>query len=126
MKLALIVAAGGAVGAFGRYYVGVAAAALLGMGFPWGTLAVNVLGCFAAGVLVEGMALAWHGTPELRGFLIVGILGGFTTFSAFSIETMLMIERGAWGQAGLYALGSAVLTVAAIAAGLHLTRGLLT
>lgn len=126
MKLALIVAAGGAMGAVGRYYVGVAAAALMGIGYPWGTLTVNVLGSFTAGVLVEFMALVWHGTPELQALLIVGFLGGFTTFSAFSVETILMMERGDIGAAVIYALVTVALSVGAMAAGLHATRGVLT
>jgi len=126
MKLALIVATGGALGAVGRYYVGVAAAALIGAGYPWGTLTVNVLGCFTAGVLIETMALVWHGTTELQALLIVGFLGGFTTFSAFSVETILMMERGDIGAAVLYVLVTVALSVGAMAAGLHAMRGVLT
>ena len=82
-------AAGGALGASARYLLGRASGRLFGFGFPWGTLTVNVLGCFLMGVLIEAMALRWPVHNELRAFLTVGVLGGFTTFSAFSADFAL-------------------------------------
>ena len=124
-KELLAVAAGGAVGAAARHGVYLAAAQVLGAGFPFGTLIVNIVGSFAMGVLVEGMALVWAIGARLRLFLAVGVLGGFTTFSAFSLEAALMIERNQWGRAAGYALASVVLCVAAVFAGLALMRSVL-
>ena len=83
MKLVLLVAAGGAIGAVGRYLVGVGAVRLLGFGFPWGTLIVNVLGSLLMGLLIEFIALRLSASNEVRTFLATGVLGSFTTFSAF-------------------------------------------
>ncbi len=91
---ALAVAAGGAMGSLLRYWIGLGVHHLLGRGFPYGTLTVNVIGSFAIGVLYVLLAER-ASTPELRALLITGFLGGFTTFSAFSIETLLLIEQGA-------------------------------
>lgn len=119
MRDLLLVAIGGALGASGRYGV-----ALLGArwseSFPWATLATNVAGGFAMGVLI-GAAADQRALVLLLG---VGVLGGFTTFSAFSIETVRLIERGAAGAALAYALASVLLCVAAAFAGLALTRSL--
>lgn len=112
-------ALGGAVGASARYGVGLAAARLFGAGFPWGTLTVNVVGGLAMGLLVGAFG---HDRAKLL-LLGTGVLGGFTTFSAFSLEAALMIERGAVATAGLYAAGSVFASVAALAAGLALGRG---
>lgn len=116
----LLVALGGAVGASARYGVGLAATRLFGPGFPWGTLTVNVLGGLAMGLLVGAFG---HDRAKLLLLLGTGVLGGFTTFSAFSLETALMIERGAVATAGLYAAGSVLACVGALAAGLALGRG---
>lgn len=122
MKLLVAIAAGGALGALGRHYVSFHVGAWVGHQFPWGTLAVNVAGGFALGVLAELMALAWSPSLELRALLTVGLLGGFTTFSTFSLETVLLMERGAFGQAFIYALASLTLSVGALFAGLRLVR----
>lgn len=119
MQGLVLVALGGAVGASARYGVGLAAARLFGPGFPWGTLAVNVLGGLAMGVLVGAFG---HDRAKIL-LLGAGVLGGFTTFSAFSLETALMIERGAIATASLYAAGSVVASVGALALGLALGRG---
>ena len=84
----LAVAFGGAVGAAGRHLVSGQIMRWAGGGFPWGTLTVNVLGSFLLGVLVEYLVLRWSATQEMRGFLVVGLLGGFTTFSAFSLDAV--------------------------------------
>lgn len=124
MKTLLFVAAGGAVGASARYIVGVTSGRLIGFGFPWGTLTVNVLGCFLMGLLIEAMALRWSVGNELRAFLTVGLLGGFTTFSAFSADFVLLVERDAYVSAGFYLLASVGLSIAALFAGLAIVRAL--
>ena len=118
----LAVAAGGALGAAGRYLVASQALRLLGPGFPWGTLTVNVLGSFVMGVLIELMAQKINVSPEMRAFLTVGILGGFTTFSAYSLDVALLIEKNAFGSAALYAIGSVIFSVGALFAGLAAVR----
>lgn len=120
----LLVAAGGALGAAARFWVGRLALHQFGPGWPWGTLGVNVAGGFLMGALVAyGAVRGGLGQGALL-FLATGVLGGFTTFSAFSLETMGMIERGSWAQAGLYALVSVVGAVAALAAGMASGRSL--
>lgn len=114
------VALGGALGAAARYLTGVAAVRVLGHGFPWGTLAVNVLGSFAMGVLV--IVLAQKDATRLAPFLMTGVLGGFTTFSAFSLDVLTLYERGQTATAGLYVLGSVAVSLAAIVAGIALGR----
>lgn len=126
MQTLFLVAAGGATGAVARYLLGVQAMRSLGPGWPYGTLAANVLGGFLMGVLVG--VLAFRGGADQdkwRLLLGVGGLGGFTTFSAYSLEVALMIERRAYGQAAAYSLGSVVLAIAALFAGLILMRRLL-
>ena len=125
MKLMLFAAAGGAVGAAGRYLVGVAAVRLLGHGFPWGTLVVNIVGSLIMGALIEAVALRYSISNEMRTFLTTGILGGFTTFSAFSLDFAILIERKAHGLAALYLCASVALSIGALFAGLYLARSLL-
>ncbi len=122
MKLLMAIAAGGALGALGRHYVAFQVGEWAGHQLPWGTLAVNVAGGLALGVLAELMALMWSPSLEMRALLTVGFLGGFTTFSAFSLDTVLLMERGALGQAFAYALGSVALSVGALFAGMRLVR----
>lgn len=122
MKILLAVAAGGALGAVGRYLVMSQVAHWFGTGFPFGTLAVNVIGSFVLGVLAESLALAWSPPQELRALLVVGVLGAFTTFSTFSLDVALHVERGELGLALVYILASVALCIAALFAGLHLVR----
>jgi len=122
IKFALLAACGGAIGAAGRYGVGVAMTRLLGHGFPWGTLVVNVVGSLAMGLLIGAFALRVAGSESLRVFLAVGVLGGFTTFSAFSLDFVVLIERKAHGLAALYAGTSVCISIAALFAGLWLAR----
>ncbi len=122
MQMLLAVAAGGAIGAMGRYLVAAQALRLMGPGFPWGTLTVNVVGSLIMGILVELMALRMNVSPEMRVFLITGVLGGFTTFSAFSLDVSVLMERNALGSAALYAIVSVALSVGALFAGLALVR----
>ena len=125
MKMLLAVAAGGALGAVGRYLVISAVGLVFGTGLPLGTIVVNVLGSFVLGALVEAMALAWSPPPELRAMLVVGVLGAFTTFSTFSMDVVLLYERGALGQAAVYVGASVVLSIAAFFLGLALLRSVL-
>lgn len=118
----LLVAAGGALGAVARYGVSVQAARLLGPERPWGTLLINVLGSLLMGLLAGRLALQSGSGEGVRLFLGVGLLGGFTTFSAFSLETVALLERREWATAALYVGGSVVLSVAALALGLALVR----
>jgi CrcB protein len=120
-----LVAAGGAIGAASRHLVILGALRLFGPGFPVGTLAVNVVGCLLmgilAGILAERLDPAGQG---LRVFLATGLLGGFTTFSAFSLDAALLWERGEAGAAFGYVLASVVLSVGALAVGLGVARAL--
>jgi len=125
MYMLLAVAAGGAIGAVARFLLGGWLEHVVGFAFPWGTLGVNAIGAFLLGCLAEIMALVWSPAPELRALLTVGALGAFTTFSAFSLELALMLQRGEWLQAAGYGAGSVVLCVLALFAGLMLFRALL-
>ena len=122
MKTILAVAIGGALGAVGRHFVAYQVNQLFGGGFPYGTLSVNVLGSFLLGVLIELMALFWSPSPELRALLTVGFLGAFTTFSTFSMEVVLLYERGAHAQMALYLALSVALSVSGLFAGLAVVR----
>ncbi|MDN2567450.1 fluoride efflux transporter CrcB [Aquibium sp. A9E412] len=122
MSHLLIVAAGGAAGAALRHLAGLAALRLLGPGFPWGTLAVNVLGSFAMGLFVEWLSRRSGTSAELRLFVATGLLGGFTTFSAFSLEVAVLWERGALALAAGYVAISVAAALAGLAAGLWLMR----
>jgi CrcB protein len=124
MNALLLVMAGGAIGSAARLLVGRAASTAFGGGYPWGTLIVNLAGGLAMGLLM-GSLIRWSAAEPLRLFVGVGLLGGFTTFSAFSFETMLMIERGATLAALGYALVSVIGSVAALSGGLMLTRSTL-
>lgn len=120
MTRLLIVAAGGALGAVARYGVG---RLLPADGWPWGTLTVNVLGGLLMGLLAGWLAFRGGAQGEtVRLFAAVGVLGGFTTFSAFSLETALMIERRQFAMAGGYVGLSVVLSIAALFAGLMVAR----
>ena len=122
----LLVFLGGGIGAAGRHGVNLAAARVFGIGFPWGTLIVNVVGSFAMGLLAAWFAFrADTGLSQhARLFLTTGILGGFTTFSAFSLDAVLLWERGTAALAVAYVLASVVLSLAGLIAGLALIRGL--
>ena len=122
--IVLWVALGGGIGAAARYGVNVWSGRVLGTEFPWHTLIVNVLGCFIMGLLTGLMAQKLNLSPEARAFLTTGILGGFTTFSAFSLDVVLLVERKAMLAAGAYVAASVMLSIAAVFAGLHLMRTL--
>ncbi len=126
MKMLLSVAAGGAIGAGGRYLVNVLVTRIAGHGFPYATFVENILGCLVLGALVEFMALHWSPSQEVRAFLVTGILGAFTTFSAFSLDAVSLFERGQLGLAGAYVAGSVVLSLAGFVAGMMALRAVLT
>ncbi|MBB4612077.1 fluoride efflux transporter CrcB [Novosphingobium taihuense] len=119
-----IVAIGGGVGAMLRYHAGRAVTAFAGPNtvFPWGTFLINVSGSLLMGLLAGWLARQ-DGAESLRLLLGVGVLGGFTTFSAFSLETAMLMQRGLYGMAGFYALGSLLGGVAGLFLGLSMMRG---
>ncbi|PZO05159.1 MAG: fluoride efflux transporter CrcB [Alphaproteobacteria bacterium] len=120
----LLVAFGGALGSMARYGVGVAATRILpGAAMPWGTVAVNLVGGLLMGLLTGWLALRGGVAQEsVRLFAAVGVLGGFTTFSAFSLETVLMLERRQFCLAALYVGLSVLAAVAALFTGLMIAR----
>lgn len=120
------VAAGGAIGSAARYLTTVLVQRLLGTGFPWWTMSVNVVGSFIMGLLVTAIALRWSVGQAGQAFLMVGVLGGFTTFSAFSLDVATLYERGMMTAAAGYAIGSVVLSIAALFAGMAVSRGVLS
>lgn len=122
MKTLLMVALGGAAGASGRYAVDVLATHFGSGAFPWGTFAVNAVGSFVLGSLAALMAFTWTPSAELRAFLVVGLLGGFTTFSAFSLDVVLLVERGRLALAAGYLLATVVASIGGLFAGLRLVR----
>ena len=126
MKIILIIAAGGALGAVGRYVVMAGTGQWAGFASPYGTMAVNIVGSFLLGALLEIMAFLWTPSEDMRVFLVVGVLGGFTTFSSFSLDTVLLLQRNELGLATLYVGGSVVLSVLSFLAGLSLLRQILT
>ena len=121
---ALAIAAGGALGALMRYWVSTAVYAWLGRAFPWGTLAVNLLGSAAMGVLYILLVERLVTGPEVRALLLIGFLGAFTTFSTFSIETFSLIEQAEIGKALANVLVSVVACVLAAWGGVILGRQL--
>ncbi|MCC7016329.1 MAG: fluoride efflux transporter CrcB [Rhodospirillales bacterium] len=125
IKIIASIAIGGAAGAVARYAVMGAVGHWLGTGFPYATLAVNVLGCFAMGALVETFALVWSANPETQAFLTVGFLGAFTTFSAFTLDVNLLMAQDRFGIAALYVAASVLLSVLAFFAGMYLFRHVL-
>ncbi|SHE94938.1 CrcB protein [Litoreibacter ascidiaceicola] len=118
----LQVALGGAIGAALRFLAGVGIFKLTGPGFPLAILTVNIAGSFAMGVFV--VFAAKTSNTHLSPFVMTGILGGFTTFSAFSLEAYTLFERGQTGAAGLYVLASVILSIAGLIAGVMIARGL--
>ena len=122
MSMIIAIAIGGAAGAVGRHFVNIGMASLLGHGFPWGTLTVNVVGSLIMGLLVHLMAVSWTVSPEIRALLTVGGLGAFTTFSTFSLDAVVLYERGAIGAAAIYVIVSVVAAIGALFLGLRLGR----
>ena len=121
----LIVFLGGGIGAALRHGVNLLSARFLGLAFPFATAFENVSGSLLVGLIAGYFALRATGVPQhLQLFLTTGILGGYTTFSAFSLDAVLLYERGALGLAALYVLVSVVLSIAGLVAGLALARHL--
>jgi CrcB protein len=118
----LLVAAGGALGSVLRYLVGLWTLRSFGPSFPWGTLTVNITGSFLIGVFAEMIARKFGASAEMRVFLITGILGGYTTFSAFSLDAITLFERGEPVTALIYVASSVLLSAVAVFAGLALMR----
>lgn len=124
MQLFLAAAAGGALGAGARYLVNVTLLQLLGPSFPWATITVNVLGSFLMGAIVEASSSLLGGSAILRTFLATGILGGFTTFSAFSLDVFELFERRQPTLAALYVAASVAMSIAALVGGVAAVRSL--
>ncbi len=122
MRAFLITAAGGALGAGSRHLVSRYAMHIFGPGYPWGTLMVNALGGLAMGLLAGWLSFGVDGGRNLRLFLGVGLLGGFTTFSAFSLEVALMVERKAYANAAGYVTLSLFLAIGGLFLGLMIAR----
>jgi len=124
LTLILLAAAGGAIGAALRHLTNILCGHLFGSSFPWGTIAVNVVGSLAMGLLIAALALRWNAPLEVRTFLATGVLGGFTTFSAFSMDFAALVERKAYLGAAGYASGTVALCFVAVFAGLALGRAI--
>jgi fluoride exporter len=122
MRLFLLAMGGGAIGAGARYLVNVGCARCMAPGFPWATLIVNIVGSVLMGLVVELVARRMDGSVEWRTFLATGILGGFTTFSAFSLDAANLMNRGDNAAALGYVLGSVVLSILGLFAGFSLAR----
>lgn len=125
MKAGIVtaVALGGAIGSVARYMMSTIQSPVW-TGFPYAIFIVNVSGGFLMGVLTELMALKFSVSPEVRAFLTTGVIGGYTTFSAFSLESAVLIQRGAYLTATSYVVGSAVLSILALFMGLWIVRSL--
>ena len=122
MKTLLAIAAGGAVGALARHFFAAQIMRWMGTGFPWGIFAANILGSFLMGIVVQVFMNLSEPMPGLRAFIAVGVLGAFTTFSTYSLDIVLLMERGQWGLALIYALASVGLAVVGLMAGMALMR----
>jgi len=120
--LLAMVGLGGAIGSMARYVLASWFQPASWNGFPYGIFIVNVTGGLIMGIFTEAMALKFNVSPEMRAFLTTGVLGGYTTFSTFSLEAGMLIERHAYGQAAAYIAGSALLSVIALFVGFWLVR----
>jgi len=120
----LLVFFGGGLGATLRHLVNIFCARCIGTGFPWGTFIINISGSTLMGLIAGYLAVKGGASQHWRLFLMTGILGGYTTFSAFSLDAALLYERGELGLAAAYVLGSVVLSIAGLFAGLALVRHL--
>jgi len=120
----LLVFVGGGLGASLRHLINLICARCIGTGFPWGTFIINISGSTVMGLIAGYLAFKGEASQPWRLFVMTGILGGYTTFSAFSLDTALLYERGELGLAAAYVLGSVVLSIAGLFAGLALVRHL--
>lgn len=126
MNSSVIVFIGAGLGGLLRHIMNTAITGLAGTGFPYGILTINVLGSTAMGLVAGWLAFRGEAPAELRLFLATGLLGGFTTFSAFSMDTALLIERGETGLAAIYVAASVALSIVGLFAGLWAMRSFLT
>ncbi len=124
MSHILLVGAGGALGSVLRYLVGLWMLQRAGPAFPWGTLFVNVTGSVLIGFLAEFIMHKMGASPEMRVFLITGVLGGYTTFSAFSLDAITLLEHGQTMSGLAYIVASVGLSMLAVFAGLALMRAM--
>lgn len=122
IQFILAVATGGALGSVMRYLVGIGSARAFGTDFPWGTLIINVTGSFLIGVFVALFATKWNLPQAARIFLTVGICGGYTTFSTFSLDAWYLMERGQTWASAAYMIASVVLSVGALIAAMQMVR----
>lgn len=122
MQHYLAIAVGGALGSVLRFALNEAVSARFGRAFPWGTLSINVIGSFLIGVLAIILVERWDVSPAVRLGLMVGVLGGFTTFSSFSLEVVQLLQNGALLRALMYVVASVMVCVVAAAFGIHLAR----
>lgn len=120
----LVIAAGGALGAVSRYLFSAGVMSVMGSGFPYGIMLANLIGSFIMGILAASFAAFWDVSQLTKTFLTIGFLGSFTTFSTFSLDTVLLFERGAYMQAGAYVIGSVTLSIAALVIGMTLVRAI--
>ena len=120
----LAVGVGGGLGALLRYFVAGTIQSAAWPGYPWGIFVVNITGGLAMGLIVELSALKLNMSPEMRAFLTTGVLGGYTTFSTYSLDSVLLIERGQYASAAFYVVGSAVLSILAVFAGMWAVRAI--
>lgn len=117
------IALGGAIGALARFGANAGVEKILGTGFPWGTLLINIAGCMVMGVFMAKAGQAQNVSPELKSFIATGFLGAFTTFSTFSLDFMRMWERGEFLPAGLYLTASVLLSILGLYLGQTMIRG---
>lgn len=120
----LLVFVGGGLGATLRHFVNIVCARALGTGFPWGTFIINITGSTVMGLIAGYLAFKGAASQPWRLFLMTGVLGGYTTFSAYSLDAALLYERGELASAALYVAGSVALSVAGLFGGLALVRHL--
>jgi CrcB protein len=125
MNMLLAIFLGGGAGSLTRHYSVLMASRFFGDVFPYGTLAVNIIGSFLIGAIVESVALKYDMSLEMRAFIVTGFLGGFTTFSAFSLDFFKLAEAGHMPMALVYAVFSIFLSLLAVYAGIFLMRGVL-
>ena len=122
----LIIFVGGGIGSILRHAVNQASTAIFGVNFPSGTLLVNIIGSFCMGLLAGWFAFRGRSDHSLQLFLATGVVGGFTTFSAFSLDAALLCERGQVGVATLYVVASVVVAIVGVFVGLGVIRSLLS
>lgn len=122
MQMIAYISAGAIIGALSRHYMMAWIARMFGTSFPWGTLSINILGSLIMGILIEMMAVKFSWSQEVRAFLTVGILGSFTTFSTFSLDAALLLQKGQMAETFAYAIASVVLSISALFLGMCAVR----